>query len=111
MYNKLLHAVLAHRVAELSAPELRSTEAFLLLLDPSATFQCDSQCPLQDLVGNRDVWLRRYQFDKSANRFLDARRVTPTQRPQVNATLEKVLPALAPQLVPALGQEVTYQAK
>src|ERR1017187_4375059 len=53
--NKLLHSVLAHRVAELGVTEFRRANAFLLLLDSAPAFQCDAQSPLQHLIGHRRV--------------------------------------------------------
>src|ERR1022692_5077992 len=110
--HKLLHPVIAHRVAELGITKLGGTDALLLFLDPSAALQCDPQRPLQHLVGNWSIWVWRHQLDEPANGFLGARRVAPAQgTTQVNAALEKVLPALAPQLVPALGQEIADKAE
>jgi hypothetical protein len=84
----------------------------LLFLDPPTALQRQTQRPFQHLVGNRDLRIRRHQLDESADGLLDARRVTSAQgATQVNAPLEHVLPALAPQLVPAFREEVADQTE
>ena len=77
--HKLLHPVLAHRVAKLRVTKLCRTNALLLFLDSTAALQCQPQCPFHHFVRDRYLRIRRHELDQSADCFLDSGRVTSTQ--------------------------------
>lgn len=70
--NILFHSIVANGIAELRIAKLCRANSLLLFLDPSSALQCDSQGPLQHLIGDRNVWVWGHQLDQAADGFLDA---------------------------------------
>jgi hypothetical protein len=82
--------------------EFGSSDALLLLLNPSATFQSELGGPLDGVVGDIGFRIWEHQFEQSTHRFMRGGCITSAQgSTELDTTLEPVDPALGAQMIPA----------
>jgi hypothetical protein len=104
--------VLPDAVGEVCVSELGGPNALLLLLDPPSGFEGQPDGPVEVLVRYGFQSVRVEELEQAADGLLNGGGVAPGEGvPEVDATVQGGDPALGPQAVPALGEEVAHEAE